>query len=118
VFRTNFRNQNYNFANPANPSQQQNINADLRTNGVEVDAVVRPTTWFSLDFQGVFQDPKLVNLQLDGQTQLGFEGNRPERRRRGLWSVQVHRQDLRRCRQRCRTTRLRGDQRRREPEPA
>ncbi len=87
VFRTNFRNQNYNFANPANPSQQQNINADLRTNGVEVDAVVRPTTWFSLDFQGVFQDPKLVNLQLDGQTQLGFEGNRPERTPATLFTV-------------------------------
>ncbi|MBM6578348.1 TonB-dependent receptor [Microvirga sp. SRT01] len=87
VFRTNFNNQSYNFANPANPTQQQNINADLRTKGVEVDVVVRPVRWFSVDFQGVFQDPKLENLQIDGATQSGFEGNRPERTPARLWTV-------------------------------
>ena len=87
VFRTNFDDQNYNFANPSNPSQQQNINADLRTKGVEIDVMVRPVTFFSVDFQGVFQDPKLVNLQIDGANQAGFEGNRPERTPAQLWTV-------------------------------
>ncbi len=87
AFRTNFDDQNYNFANPANPTQQQNINADLRTKGIEVDVVVRPIRWFSVDFQGVFQDPKLENLQIDGATQSGFEGNRPERTPARLWTV-------------------------------
>ena len=79
VFRTNFDDQNYNFADPLNPTQQSNINADLRTNGVEFDVLVRPATWFSVNVQGVFQDPKLVNLAINGANQEGFEGNRPER---------------------------------------
>ena len=87
VFRTNFRNQNYNFADPTNPTIQSNINADLRTNGVEIDVNVRPITWFSVDFQGVFQDPKLVNLAIDGANQAGFEGNRPERTPATLFTV-------------------------------
>jgi outer membrane receptor protein involved in Fe transport len=87
VFRTNFRNQNYNFADPLNPSQQSNINADLRTNGVELDMNLRPIEWFSLDFQGVFQDPKLVNLAINGANQAGFEGNRPERTPARLFTI-------------------------------
>jgi iron complex outermembrane recepter protein len=79
VFRTNFDNQNYNFSNPENPTQQSNINADLRTKGIEFDLQVRPIDWFSLNVQGVFQDPTLVNLAIDGADQEGFQGNRPER---------------------------------------
>ena len=87
VFRTNFKNQNYNFADPNNPTVQSNINADLRTNGVEVDATIRPVTWFAVDFQGVFQDPKLINLAIDGANQAGFEGNRPERTPAKLFTI-------------------------------
>ncbi|MDP5279510.1 TonB-dependent receptor [Sphingomonas sp. DG1-23] len=87
VFRTNFRNQNYNFADPVNPTQQSNINADLRTNGVELDLNVRPVDYFSIDFQGVFQDPKLVNLAINGANQEGFEGNRPERTPAQLFTI-------------------------------
>ena len=87
VFRTNFKNQNYNFADPNNPTIQSNINADLRTNGVELDFVVRPIDWFSVDFQGVFQDPKLVRLQINSATQAGFEGNRPERTPAKLFTI-------------------------------
>ncbi|WP_083500331.1 TonB-dependent siderophore receptor [Sphingomonas endophytica] len=87
VFRTLFDNQNYNFANPQNPAQQQNINADLRTKGIEIDVAVRPVSWFSIDGQAVFQDPTLVNLQIDGATQSGYEGNRPERTPATLWTV-------------------------------
>lgn len=87
VFRTNFKNQNYNFADPVNPTVQSNINADLRTNGVEFNANVRPIDWFAIDFQGVFQDPKLVNLAIDGTNQAGFEGNRPERTPATLFTI-------------------------------
>jgi len=87
VFRTNFRNQNYNFADPVDPTQQTNLNADLRTKGVEIDLTVRPVNWFNLDFAGVFQDPKLVNLQLNGVDQSGFEGNRPERTPARLFTI-------------------------------
>ncbi len=79
VFRTNFKNQNYNFADPVNPSVQSNINADLRTYGIELDLLVRPSDWFSVNLQGVLQDPKLINLAINGVGQAGFEGNRPER---------------------------------------
>ncbi|KQT35428.1 TonB-dependent receptor [Sphingomonas sp. Leaf412] len=88
VFRTNFNDQNYNFADPLNPSQQTNLNADLRTNGVEIDFVVRPVEWGAINFQGVFQDPKLKNLQLNGVDQgAAFEGNRPERTPATLFTV-------------------------------
>jgi iron complex outermembrane recepter protein len=87
VFRTNFRNQNYNFADPVNPTQQSNINADLRTNGVELDLNLRPVDFFSIDFQGVFQEPKLVNLAINGANQEGFEGNRPERTPARLFTI-------------------------------
>lgn len=87
VFRTNFKNQNYNFADPVNPTQQSNINADLRTDGIEINATVRPIDWFTVDFQGVFQKPKLINLAIDGADQAGFEGNRPERTPAKLFTI-------------------------------
>ena len=87
AFRTNFRKQNYNFADPVNPAVQSNISADLRTNGVEVNMLVRPIEWFAVDFQGVFQDPKLVNLAINGANQAGFEGNRPERTPAQLFTI-------------------------------
>lgn len=79
LFQTNFKNQNYNFADPVNPSVQTNLNADLRTRGVTIDFVVRPTSYLTIDAQAVFQNPKLLNLELNGVAQSGFEGNRPER---------------------------------------
>lgn len=87
VFQTNFDDQNYNFADPVNPSMQTNLNADLRTRGVEFDFIVRPIEWFSINVQGVFQDPTLKNLQLNGVDQAGFEGNRPERTPAKLFTV-------------------------------
>ncbi len=87
VFRTNFDNQNYNFINPTNPTLLDNINANLRTKGIEIDASLRPVRWFSVGFQGVFQDPKLVDLQINGASQAGYEGNRPERTPAQLWTV-------------------------------
>lgn len=87
VFQTNFDDQNYNFADPINPAVQTNLNADLRTRGIELDFNVRPIDWFSVDFQGVFQQPKLLNLQLNGVTQGGFEGNRPERTPAKLFTI-------------------------------
>ncbi|KAI1691879.1 tonB dependent receptor domain-containing protein [Ditylenchus destructor] len=74
VFQTNFDDQNYNFADPVNPSQQTNLNADLRTRGIEFDFLIRP-------------EPKLRNLQLNGVTQSGFEGNRPERTPARLFTI-------------------------------
>ena len=87
AFRTNFDDQNFNFADPLDPTQQSNINADLRTNGVEFDVLVRPAAWFSVNVQGVFQDPKLVNLAINGANQEGFEGNRPERTPSRLFTI-------------------------------
>lgn len=87
IFRTNFNNQNYNFADPNNPAVQSNINADLTTKGIELDASIRPVAWFSLDLQGVLQEPKLVNLQINGAAQAGFTGNRPERTPAKLFTI-------------------------------
>lgn len=87
VFQTNFRNQFYNFIDPTNPTIQTAFQADLSTFGVEVDALIRPVRWWSVDFFGVFQDPTLNNLRLNGQRQQGFDGNRPERTPSTLFTV-------------------------------
>ena len=87
VFRTNFNNQFYNFIDPVNPTLQTSFLADLHTTGVEVDALVRPVDWFSVDFGGVFQNPKLNNLRLNGVAQPTFDGNRPERTPATLFTI-------------------------------
>ncbi|MBY0520987.1 MAG: TonB-dependent receptor [Sphingomonas sp.] len=87
VFRTNFRDQFYNFIDPVNPTIQTTFLADLGTTGVEVDALIRPIDWFSIDFFGVFQSPKLNNLRLNGVPQPTFNGNRPERTPATLFTI-------------------------------
>lgn len=87
VFRTNFNDQFYNFIDPTDPTRQTAFLADLRTKGVEIDAVVRPTDWFELHASGVFQDPTLNNLRLNGVPQTGFDGNRPERTPSKLFTI-------------------------------
>lgn len=87
VFRTNFRDQFYNFIDPLNPTIQTTFLADLGTTGVEVDAQIRPINWFTIDFFGVFQQPTLNNLRLNGVPQPSFDGNRPERTPSTLFTI-------------------------------
>ena len=87
VFRTNFNDQFYNFIDPTDPTRQTAFLADLSTKGIEIDAVVRPTDWFEIHASGVFQDPTLNNLRLNGVSQTGFDGNRPERTPAKLFTI-------------------------------
>jgi outer membrane receptor protein involved in Fe transport len=87
AFQTNFDNQFYNFIDPVDPTRQTAFLADLQTRGVEIDAMVRPADWLSVNFIGVFQDPTLNNLRLDGVAQPGFDGNRPERTPATLYTI-------------------------------
>lgn len=86
-FRTEFRDQSYQFVNPANPAQASNALADNTTNGVQLDATVRPVQFFSLNVQGVYQEPKLGNLRFDGVAQPQYDGNTPERTPKKLLTV-------------------------------
>jgi outer membrane receptor protein involved in Fe transport len=86
-FRTEFRDQSYQFVNPANPAQASNALADNTTNGVQLDATLRPVRFFSLNVQGVYQEPKLGNLRFDGVTQPQYDGNTPERTPKKLLTV-------------------------------
>jgi outer membrane receptor protein involved in Fe transport len=87
AFQTNFNDQFYNFIDPVDPTRQTAFLADLQTQGVEIDALVRPTDWLSVTINGVFQDPTLNNLRLDGVPQPGFDGNRPERTPATLYTI-------------------------------
>jgi iron complex outermembrane recepter protein len=87
VFRTDFKDQFYNFISPTNPTQQTTFQADLRTTGVEIDAYVRPIDWFTLEFSGVFQKPSLNNLRLNGVADPTFNGNKPERTPSTLFTI-------------------------------
>ncbi|MBZ6381133.1 TonB-dependent receptor domain-containing protein [Sphingomonas sanguinis] len=86
-FRTEFRDQSYQFINPANPAQASNALADNFTNGVQLDATLRPVEFFSLNVQGVYQDPKLSNLRFNGVAQPQYDGNTPERTPKKLLTV-------------------------------
>jgi outer membrane receptor protein involved in Fe transport len=88
LFRTNFDNQFYNFQDVNDPRLFTTFQADLSTTGVELDATLKPVPWFSLDFQGVFQRPKLNNLRIGGVAQgSAFDGNRPERTPDTLFTI-------------------------------
>lgn len=86
-FHTDFKNQFYNFIDPTDPTVQTSFQADLKTDGVEIDANIRPVDFFAIDFTGVFQDPTLNNLRLGGVPQSGFNGNRPERTPTQLFTI-------------------------------
>ncbi len=87
VFQTNFNNQFYNFLDPVNPAVQGSFQGDLRTKGVEFDVNLRPVEFFSIDFVSVFQDPKLKDIFLNGVATPAFEGNRPERTPKTLYTI-------------------------------
>ncbi len=87
VFRTDFKDQFYQFIDPLDPTRLTNFQADLKTTGVEIDANIRPVDWLSVDVSAVFQSPTLNNLRLDGVVQSTFDGNRPERTPSTLWTV-------------------------------
>ena len=87
VFKTNFKNQFYNFIDPLDPTRQTAFQADLSTKGIELDAVIRPVEWFSIGVAGVLQDPKLNKLRLNGVPQPTFNGNRPERTPAKLFTI-------------------------------
>jgi outer membrane receptor protein involved in Fe transport len=86
-FRTIFKNQSYQFINPADPANAANALADNKTNGVQFDASIRPVSFFSVDISGVYQDPKLHNLRFDGVAQPQYDGNTPERTPKKLLTV-------------------------------
>ncbi len=86
-FRTLFKNQSYQFIDPADPANAVNALADNTTNGVQLDAELRPTRFFSITATGVYQVPRLVNLRFDGTAQPQYEGNTPERTPKKLLTV-------------------------------
>jgi outer membrane receptor protein involved in Fe transport len=87
AFRTEFRNQNFSFQDPANPAIQTNALADDNINGVQLDAELRPVNFFRLAVSGVYQVPKLQNLRFDGAPQPQYNGNTPERTPKELLTV-------------------------------
>ncbi|SEM56471.1 Outer membrane receptor proteins, mostly Fe transport [Sphingomonas gellani] len=86
-FRTLINDLSYQFINPDNPTIQSNAVADSRTNGVQVDADIRPVSFFSLAVNGVYQNPKLTNLIFDTPIQGSYTGNVPERTPKKLLTV-------------------------------
>lgn len=87
VFKTDFKDQFYNFIDPVNPTLQTSFLGNLSTKGVELDMVVRPVSWFSVDVTGVLQEPKLRNLTLGGVPAPTYIGNRPERTPARLFTI-------------------------------
>jgi outer membrane receptor protein involved in Fe transport len=75
VFRTLFNNQSYQFNNPDDPTQNINAVANDKIWGIQVDATWKPVRFFSLDVNGVYQQPKLTSLQIAGALASEYSGN-------------------------------------------
>jgi outer membrane receptor protein involved in Fe transport len=75
AFRTLFNNQSYSFNNPDDPTQTVNAVADDKIWGIQVDATWKPVRFFSLDVNGVYQQPKLTSLQFAGTAHPEYNGN-------------------------------------------
>ena len=87
-FHTNFANDFYNFQDATNFAITQTFEADLKTDGVEIDATYKPVKFFEVDFEGVFQTPKVSNLRLNGVPQTsGYNGNTPDRTPKTLYTI-------------------------------
>jgi len=86
-FRTIFKNQSYQFIDPNDPANAANALADNKTNGVQLDADIKPVSFFSVNVTGVYQDPKLHNLRFNGVDQPQYDGNTPERTPKKLLTV-------------------------------
>jgi len=86
-FRTIFKNQSYQFIDPNDPANAANALADNKTNGVQLDADIKPVSFFSVNVTGVYQDPKLHNLRFNGVNQPQYDGNTPERTPKKLLTV-------------------------------
>jgi outer membrane receptor protein involved in Fe transport len=86
-FRTIIKNLSYQFNDPDNQANQINVEANSKTNGVQVDADIRPVQFFSVNVTGVYQVPKLTGIQDDGQNVPDYNGNTPERTPKKLLTV-------------------------------
>ena len=94
AFRTEFNGQGYGFIDPNNATVTGGFQADLRTDGVEIDIAYRLARYFEIQASGVFQKPSLKNpRQRASETSpyVGlpqFEGNLPERTPKTLYTIQ------------------------------
>jgi len=86
-FRTIIKNLSYQFNDPDNQANQINVEANSKTNGVQVDADVRPVQFFSVNVTGVYQVPKLTGIQDNGADVPDYNGNTPERTPKKLLTV-------------------------------
>jgi outer membrane receptor protein involved in Fe transport len=100
-FHTTFNNQNYAYIQPDNLAVQGSLRADLRINGVDVDATYRPPfdgfQAFSLNVKATYQQSKLQNVFLgeliNGQTVNStaasqYDGNIVQRTPQIMYSIQ------------------------------
>jgi outer membrane receptor protein involved in Fe transport len=100
-FHTTFNNQNYAYIQPDNLAVQGSLQADLRINGVDVDATYRPPfdpfQAFSLNVKATYQQSKLQNVFLgeliNGQTVNSaaasqYDGNIVQRTPQIMYSIQ------------------------------
>jgi iron complex outermembrane recepter protein len=100
-FHTDFNNQNYAYIQPDNLAVQGSLQANLKINGVDVDATYRPTfdmfQAFSLNVKATYQQPKLSNVFLgeliNGQTVNStaasqYNGNIVQRTPQLMYSIQ------------------------------
>jgi iron complex outermembrane recepter protein len=87
VFRTIFNNQFYSFIDPINPAVQGNFLANVGVTGVQYDATIKPTSYFSIAAQGVYQKPKLSNVSINGAAVPAYDGNTPQRTPELLFTV-------------------------------
>ena len=94
AFRTEFNGQGYGFIDPNNATVTGGFQADLRTDGVELDFAYRLAHYFEIQASGVFQKPGLRNAaqRVSDNSPFvptpQFNGNIPERTPKMLYTIQ------------------------------
>jgi iron complex outermembrane recepter protein len=100
-FHTTFKNSNHGFVQPNDLAVQGSFTADLKVDGVGLDATYRPTfeplSAFSIFVTGTYQKPKLSNVFIgelvNGQTinstaSAQYDGNIAERTPQVMYAIQ------------------------------
>ncbi|MEA2664498.1 MAG: iron complex outerrane recepter protein, partial [Candidatus Eremiobacteraeota bacterium] len=90
-FRTEFDNFSSGFTDPTNPAIAGGITANIRTNGVNVEADYTPA-WaplhaFHLNVIGTYQDATMSNLVFNGTPQPQYDGLVPGRTPKVLYAI-------------------------------
>lgn len=87
AFTTIFNGASYGFIDPSNPTITGFFVANLNVKGVQFDLSYSPVKEFRVDAFGVFQQPSLNSVTIDGAAAPQYDGNVPHSTPRKMYTI-------------------------------